>query len=392
MQTVARELIRSTDPKPKRRPGEGSVFYSAARGAYIVRMRERPGEPARTRYSPGPDTAENRQAAEDLRARWSVESRQDGKRSVGRRLTVGAWLDQWLELQTGLAPMTQRAYANRIELYLKPTIGHVKLAELEAIDVSRAMAKIRRMPGQRVAHVSAGTAEAAFKVLSAALQDGWRAGKISGNPARLVTVERVEREIEPPSLEELDRLFDALIVDEWRPIFSVLRWTGAREGEVLGLEWRRVDLDAGTIELVRQRTGKLKTRSSRRTVPIPASVVAELRRVPRRVGTDLVFSTRTGLPIDPRNLLKRFNAACERAGIAPHAGAEMSKYRVHDLRHAFATLMLEAGYAPHAVASTLGHGSLRMLDRYAHVKPVPNGEARRRFDAEFGIEHSAAIR
>jgi site-specific recombinase XerD len=112
--------------------------------------------------------------------------------------------------------------------------------------------------------------------------------------------------------------------------------------------------------------------------------MAEILAVPRRVGTDLVFSTSSGRPLDERNVLRRFDAALERAGIRPPADADLDKYRPHDLRHAFATLLLEAGVTSHVVGRWLGHRSLAMLDRYAHVHARPGGDAYRRLVDAWG--------
>ena len=355
----------------------GSITFRPARNAYMIRWRERPGEPQRTRWSPGPETPQRQAVAEALRDEL-VAAASIGRRTPGRRLTVGRWLDEWLELQSGLRPSTRRAYAARIELYLRPLLGHHRLADLEPIDVQRAMARLATRKGERVAVIGPGTLEAAYKVLSAALNDAWAQGKAPMNAARFASVARSLPEIEPPTIDELDRIMAELAGEPWRPLLSVARWTGAREGELIGLEWHNLDLGAGTITLVKQARGPLKTKSSRRTLVLPPAVVAELETVPRRLGTELVFTSSTGRAVDQRNLLRVFQSACDRAAAAPRPEADMPRYRVHDLRHAFATMVLEAGGSTSSVQAWLGHGSLRMLDRYAHVRPVPGGDAQAR--------------
>lgn len=355
----------------------GSISYRPARSAFMIRWRERPGEPQQTRWSPGPDVAERRAIAEALRDEL-VAASATGRRTPGRRLTVGRWLDEWLELQSGLRPSTRRAYAARIELYLRPLLGHHKLADLEPLDVQRAMVRLGTRRGERVSSIGPGTIEAAYKVLSAALNDAWAQGKAPMNAARFASVARYVPEVEPPTFAEIDAIMAELEGEPWRPLFSIARWTGAREGELLGLERRNLDLGAGTITLVKQARGPLKTKAGRRTLILPAGVVDELRAVPRRVGSELVFSTGPGRPIDPRNLLRVFQSACDRAGVAPRPEADLPRYRIHDLRHAFATMILEAGGSTSSVQAWLGHGSLRMLDRYAHVRPVPGGQAQAR--------------
>jgi len=143
----------------------------------------------------------------------------------------------------------------------------------------------------------------------------------------------------------------------------------------------------------RQRSGSLKTRSSRRTVAIPAYVAELLRPLVEigRIDTRLVFATSSGRALDQRNVLRHYDAALVRAGIAPSEHADLEKYRPHDLRHAFATTLLEAGVGEPIVAAWLGHSSTAMLKRYSHVRPTPGGAAYRRLVAVWGEDLELAF-
>lgn len=373
----------------QRRP-LGSILWREQRQAFEVRVRERRGEPQRSTYVAGPNTPARREAAERKRAEL-VAAAGRGERQAPRTLTVGRWLDQWLEMHAGLRPGTVRAYGDRIELYLKPHLGRRLLADLEPLDVQRAFARIAERPGRRGETLSVSTVDAAYRTLHAALEDAVRAGKATRNAASAVRLARPDVQIEPPTLAELDALFAELAGDIYAPILELMRWTGARRGEALGLQWRDVNHGAGTVTYRRQASGALKTRSSVRTVAPPARVMAMLAGIPRRLDSPLLFTTSTGQPIDPRNLVRHYDAALERAGIAPSSHADLDKYRAHDLRHAFATLLLEAGVASPTVGAWLGHKSLAMLDRYAHVRPVAGGEAYARIVAEWGPDAGAAF-
>jgi integrase len=376
----------------------GSVSYRANRSRYEIRVRERPGEEPTSTYLrvSGGDTPSNRRRAEDALAE-RLANVSKGGRTVGRRLTVAKWLEEWLELKSGLKASTVASYTARIELYLIPTLGPRKLADLEPIDVQRAMARIAAMPNVRGGTLSVGTVDAAYRVLSAALNDAWRAGKAPRNAALGASVPKPDTTVEPPTSAELDRLEAELLGDPYRLPVLMLRWTGARVGEVLGLEWQNVDLAARLVTFHRQpvgdrskrRSGTLKSRGSRRTVVLPPAVAAELARVPRRLDTRLVFATRTGHALDGRNLRRHFDIALEAAGIAPSEHADLAKYRPHDLRHSLATLLLEAGATLPAVAAQLGHSGLEELNRYQHVRAVPGGDAYARVLAAWGPEASA---
>ncbi|HZS04143.1 MAG TPA: site-specific integrase [Blastocatellia bacterium] len=119
-----------------------------------------------------------------------------------------------------------------------------------------------------------------------------------------------------------------------------------------------------------------KTPQSRRTIPLPASVMAELREHRRKQNEerlkmgdewqqfDLVFTSESGTPVRPENLRRRhFKPALRRAGL-PEA------VRLYDLRHTCATLLLAAGKNPKVVSERLGHASITLtLDLYSHVLP-----------------------
>jgi integrase len=365
----------------------GSILWREHRSSYEIRFRERAGGVQRSRYIRGARDAATYRLAELELSSWITASER-GVRSTDRRLTVGRYLDEWIELKRPeLKPSTAVAYESRIRLYLKPVLGRHRLAELTRDDVTRAMIRLGGMRGDRAETISAGTVDAAYRVLNAALADAFDSDKAPRNACRGAAHARPSTVVEPPTQAELDRLFAALADDPWRPIFEIMRWTGARVGEVLGLTWRNVpNLEDGELRLVKQTSGTLKTRRSVRSVFVPPHVVAMIRAIPRRIDSDLVFCTSTGRPIDERNLLRVFDLALAESGIAPHADADLRKYRPHDLRHAFATMLLEAGVQPAVVIRWTGHTALAMLDRYAHVSPMPGGDAYRRLVTTYGPE------
>jgi integrase len=389
------------ETRTERRRSLGSITYRARRDYYEIRVRERPGsEPTSTYLRPAGtgDTEPRRRAAEeDLATRIAGVGR--GERHTSRTLTVGRWLDDYLVIRFGpetpgvRQSETERAYRSRVRLYLaKSSIAGIKLADLEPADVARLWRDLGRMRGKRTERLSPGTIEAVAKVLSAALRMAWSLGKIRTDPMRLAKPPRSTTRIEPPTQAEIDEILEEIGDHEWRAVFETIRWTGARLGEVLGLERRLVDLDSRTLRFSRQEHGGgLKTSTPRPAVVIPEELAARLRRIPARVGSPLLFSTISGRPLDERNVLRVFDAACTARGIRPSEYADREKYRIHDLRHAFATMLLEAGAPAPLVQAWLGHGSLRMLDRYAHVVARPGGDSFRRVVDAFGSDADAIL-
>ncbi len=167
--------------------------------------------------------------------------------------------------------------------------------------------------------------------------------------------------------------------------------TGLRQGELLGLRWRDIDFDAGrltvahTLTIGRRELAEPKTDRARRTLTLGGEPLAALREQRRRqleerlaVGSrwqdgGFVFTTSHGTPYDAANIRRAFSAALREAGLPPQ--------RWHDLRHATATLLLEAGEELGVVSKMLGHANLSTTaDTYAHWTPAMSERVAARMD------------
>jgi integrase len=191
--------------------------------------------------------------------------------------------------------------------------------------------------------------------------------------------------MEPLSAAEGRRLLKAARSDRLHALYQIAIRLGLRRGEVLGLRWRDVDLDAGTLSVrqtLQRVSGRLifappKTARSKRTVALPAECVDALtaRRKDQRTehvaaGPDwaqewreneLIFTTRNGTPIEPRNLNRSFASLLNRAGLR--------QVRFHDLRHTCASLLHERGEDARTIMEVLGHSSIRVtMDVYTFVR------------------------
>ena len=164
------------------------------------------------------------------------------------------------------------------------------------------------------------------------------------------------------------------------PAYLLLATTGLRRGECLGLRWSDLDLD-GARASIRQTViavkhtamlGTPKTAKGRRTVTLDAGTVAALREHRKRqaaerllmgagwTDTNLVFCHVDGTMLHPERFTRGFSNAIHRLGLPP--------IRLHDLRHGWATLALQAGVHPKIVQERLGHANIGItLDTYSHV-------------------------
>ena len=144
--------------------------------------------------------------------------------------------------------------------------------------------------------------------------------------------------------------------------------TGLRRGELLGLKWKDIDLEGGTIQVRRQIAridgevveAPLKTKNSYRSVSIGQDAVEILREQQRKSNSEYVFPSPTGGPISPDSVLHMLHRVLKRAGLP--------QIRFHDMRHTFATVALQNGVDIKTVSGMLGHYSAGFtLDTYAHV-------------------------
>ena len=292
-------------------------------------------------------------------------------------LTVEAYLNEWLSqiVAQRVRPNTLAAYAMYVDRYLVPDLGKRKLGRLTAREVRLYLDSLRRRD------VGVRSIRYVHATLRAALEDAMREELLEKNVAKLVrppTVAKAERV--PLTMDEIRSLLKSTRHDRLHAMFVVLALLGLRRSEVLGLRWEDVDLVSGTMRVRRglhRIDGKLrlmetKTARSRRTIPLPGSVVSSLQAhlsaqeaerlelAERWPDLGFVFTTPIGTPIDPDNCSKLVRAAMKTAGVRV--------VRMHDLRHGCVSVLLGLGVPPRTVMEIAGHSALEMtMNVYGHV-------------------------
>jgi integrase len=224
--------------------------------------------------------------------------------------------------------------------------------------------------------------------LKGILKNAMRQGLVAYNAASGTRIDQKKREREPievgrgiPSKEEVQAILSAT-PERWRALLVTAAFTGMRASELRGLTWDAVDLRHSVLE-VRQRAdywntlGPPKTAAGRRKIPLAPIVVNTLKecRLAYPHGRDgLVFYTRArgrgrrfGV-LGHSALHKVFLVGQREAGVVDAAGRH--KYHFHALRHFFASVGIEAGFAPKRLQAILGHTSITMTyDVYGHLFP-----------------------
>lgn len=307
----------------------------------------------------------------------------------GSSQLLGDYLEAWLcSIEGSLRPRTLQTVRGYVRRHIIPDLGKIRLGKLQPQRVQAFLdAKLKSgLAPQSVIHIRA--------ILRRALGRAMRYGWLYRNVATLTDPPRVERfEINPFEPEEARAFLEAARHDDLEALYKLALSTGLRQGELLGLSWEDVDLEKAELRVnhALQRYGGAlhlvppKTAKSRRSVPILALAVAALRELRSRQRderlragslwheTGLVFTTRRGTPIEPRNATRSFKRLLARAGLRP--------MRFHDLRHSCATLLLVQGVSPRVVMEILGHSQINVtMNTYSHVLPSLQREAAARLD------------
>ncbi|QDN88588.1 site-specific integrase [Streptomyces sp. RLB3-6] len=363
----------------KRNPNGAGSIWQRKDGRFEARV-----------YVPQPDGTRKRKTVYgstwdecDEKRQELVRRDRQGIPTPSRSAKLSEWLPYWLEEY--IRPQRKRTtyvkYEMHVRLYLVPLLGSRRLESLTTANVRQMISKVTEQ-------ASAATAKEAHRVLRTALTAACRDELISRNVVQLVPAPRVEpRELHPWSLDETVTFLEAARTDPLYPAFVLAVALGLRRGEILGLQWRDVDLDRRTLTVrtTLNRGGKelyLDTTKNRRArvIPIPLMCVAplrwqRLRQAARRdaIGADWhdsdhVFTTRSGRPIEPRNLYRSFLRIAASAGLP--------QVRLHDTRHGCASLLFAAGVAPRTVMEILGHSQIAVtMNVYTHVSDDNRREA-----------------
>lgn len=359
----------------RRAHGEGTV-YRRSSGKWVAQVDLGWVGGRRRRKSVFADTEREVLAKRDEVRRQLSQ----GVNLAGPPKTVADWMTEWLQtVKTGdgTSASTLARYDQVVRVHIVPALGRIKLTALTPRDVQLLVSHLRKS-------VAPASVIKIHGVLRNALADAERMDLVPRNVAKSVrsaTLSRTERRALTPV--EASKLLGELEGDRLAGVFVVALSTGLRRGELLGLRWRDVDLHGRTL-FVRQALQRIdgqlrfvppKTHRSARTVPLSqlatAAISAQRAKQaedrllvgPAWVDNDLVFASQLGTPLEPRNVTRRFDAVRTAAGL--------DWVRLHDLRHAFATFLLDQGEELRTVMDLLGHSTIRLTaDTYGHVLPT----------------------
>ena len=294
--------------------------------------------------------------------------------------TLRTYAESWLEgLDGSLKASTIRFYRDHLTRYVLPLLGDRPLTGITRAD-GRALIATCRKKGLKLNTVK-GIARTLSTLLSQAVDDD----KLPAHPC-LRMGRYLRRGDEPkPLVQALTRAEAAHLVEtaaaaypRWHPwVLCALR-TGMRAGELLALQWRDIDWHGGFIQVQRNLVRGVMTSPKshqRRRIDMSAQLSATLlawRRQQREhaleqglSAPEWVFPSTEGTALEERNVRTAFTRLLTKAGLR--------HIRIHDLRHTFASLLLQQGESIVYVKEQLGHASIQVtVDTYGHLIPGAN--------------------
>ncbi len=381
--------------KPRNANGEGTIYQCLSKtskhykkwiGQVTIGINPNTGNPIRKSVY-GKSRPEVKEKMRDIQA------------ELGKGIDLQAhylfseWITGWMEdyKKMDLRLSTWENYQINIKTHIIPALGHIYLRDIKPGDIQRLYNKMRKDKK------APATIRKCHQIIQSCLNQAEKNKIISWNPAKSTTLPKLDqKEVRALTLEEMDRFLGHLENDRWGTAFLCLLGTGLREGELLGLRWKDVNLEEGTIKvvqgLVRTKAEGLymdepKTEKSKRVIPLPKPLIEAMKKykpyhavIEIKAGdkydktTNLIFCTKHGKPIIPRNFMRAFYAVKKKAEIP-------KEVNLHALRHTYATRLLEQGEDIKVVQELLGHANIKTTGNiYAHVSIKLKKKAINRLD------------
>lgn len=382
---MASERLQRGEPIRKRKTIDGRVRY-------VVRVDTGVDDSgARRQVSSTWDTIKE---ARDEVARIRTELRA-GTYVGNHETTVAEYVEEWISGLHRQKPKTVMGYRDALRVVID-AYGTRPLQGLAKRDLDVLVSKMLVTGGRRGTGRSPRTVALMLTILSMALEAAKKEQRLAVNVAALVAKpqEEAHEPVGQAWTADQARTFLANVANDRYAAAWRLSLYGLRRGEVLGLTWDGIDLEAGTIRVATTRvvarreviTSSTKNRKIR-TMKVGPEVVADLRQLKALqarerlvagqayTSTGLVVVNELGLPMRPERYGVLFQKHAQQAGLP--------RIRLHDLRHTTASLLHSLGQPPAACAKYLGHTTEVYLRTYAHLYAEDEDETARGLSALF---------
>ena len=340
------------------------------------------------RYTSGYDPGTGRQIQRSISGKTQKEVARKLKEATAAidagtyaapsKMTVSQWLDIWTtDYLKKIKPRTAESYQIIVRNHLKPALGATRLDLLSPHTIQSFYNQLTD-----VKQLSPKTVKNIHGVLHKALQQALRNKYIAFNPAEACELPRIEKaQIQPLDDDQIRAFLHAIRGHRFEFLFLSVLFTGMREGEILGLQWDRINFTKGTILIdtqLQKVVGKkeynlVSTKNGKgRSITLPPFVLSTLKQVRRqqlenqlRYGecytqSNFVFTNELGQHLTAKQVYDAFKKVAAQIG-RPDA-------RFHDLRHSYAVVSIKSGDDIKTVQENLGHATAAFtLDIYGHV-------------------------
>jgi integrase len=300
--------------------------------------------------------------------------------------------EDWLEYKK---PNVRESTWRMYEMLLRRHISSFNDLKINRITVAKVESFISN---KQAVNINLSTLRRIITTFNQVMQYAVRHCYIDYNPVRDAERPRDQGEIEKPKIkilipEQINALLDATDDQKYRALFMLAIFSGARQGEILGLKWTDVDWFNNQIHIQRTYNNgkwyKPKSKTSNRKIDLGPSMMTELKKwhlACPASDLDLIFPNKGGNPIDQSNMLRNYFFPSIKK-------AKIERIRFHDLRHTFASLLIEQGENIKYIQSQLGHSSPTVtLDVYAHLMKSVNQESACRLENTiFGTNGSKMV-
>ena len=296
--------------------------------------------------------------------RWAQQTEaaiREGRHFKGteaKKHTLGEVVDRYLRDVLPAKPRSEKDQKRQLKWW-KEQLGDFLLADVTPALIAEYRDKLAKGVTPRGTQRSPSTVNRYLAALSHALSIAVKEwGWLDDNPIRKVRKPKEPRgRVRFLSDDERTRLLAACKEHNNPALYAIVVLalsTGARQGEILNLTWKDVSVSRGMIVLQETKNDE------RRAIPLQGhalEIVKKMRTV-RRIDTDLLFPSRQD-PDKPLNIQNIWRAALEKA--------EIEDFKFHDLRHSAASYLAMNGASLAEIADVLGHKTLQMVKRYAHL-------------------------
>jgi integrase len=412
------ETRTEDEKKPRREKRTGAIAHRAD-GTWIARI-ELPRDPMTGKRRQKVVRAKDEKDAKKKLDKLRLDLARAGDLPTSS-MTTEKWMRYWLDNIDRSRPRTREGYRSKIEHYIIPAIGRIKLDKLTPADIRRLEQYI--VKDKKLSSTSALQAHA---ILSKALKDAEADGRVVKNVATVVSRPRkAATSIDILTAQQAAHVYETIRGERLASRYAAALLTGARQGELLGLQVDHVDFTRGQIvfawqlQRIRLVEGKLdaasdwehrqlagglylarpKSKAGWRTIPLVEPLrtilearIAEAETEPNPHGLVWTADAKKdrathqlqpldGAPIDPSWDSKHWHQILQRAGVPD--------VKLHAARHTAVTLLYELGVPEHIIAQIVGHSAVTVTRGYGHNTLGPAAGALTQLGAMFTPELSA---